>query len=143
MICRTAMSHCIEGRPSDGGGNRRARARQSGFSMVELLVGMVIALLGTLAIFQVFALSEGQKRSTTSASDSQQNGSIALLSIERDIRQAGFGIFDAALLGCTVSLYDQVRAVASTFIMAPVVITQTANQPDSKVKPTWSLFGRK
>ena len=91
--------------------------------MVELMVGMVIALLGTLAIFQVFALSEGQKRSTTSASDSQQNGSLALLSIERDIRQAGYGIFDASLLGCNVSLYDKVRGGNYSFPMAPVVIT--------------------
>ena len=99
--------------------------------MVELMVGMVIALLGTLAIFQVFALSEGQKRSTTSASDSQQNGSLALLSIERDIRQAGYGIFDASLLGCNVSLYDKVRGGNYSFPMAPVVITQTANKPDA------------
>ena len=53
----------------------------NGFSLVEILVGMVIGLFGIIIITQIFALAEGQKRTTTSGSDAQTNGNIALYSI--------------------------------------------------------------
>jgi len=65
---------------------------QVGFSLVELLVGLIIGLLATLVIMQVFAVFEGQKRSTTGNADAQTNGSIALHSIQRDVQMAGFGL---------------------------------------------------
>ena len=74
----------------------------NGFSLVEIMVGMVIGLLGIIIITQIFALAEGQKRTTTSGADAQTNGNIALYSIERDVRQAGYGLsLDA--LGCSIS----------------------------------------
>jgi type IV pilus assembly protein PilW len=92
-----------------------ARDPQRGFSLVELMVGMVIALLGTLVIFQVFAVSEGQKRTTTSGSDAQQNGAIAMYMLERAVRTAGAGMTSTDyLLGCPLSL-------AGTAIAAPTV----------------------
>lgn len=81
--------------------------RQHGFSLVEVLVAMVIALLGTIIIFQVFAVSEGIRRTSTSGGDAQQNGLLALISIERSTRLAGFGINYAPLLGCIVQGHDE------------------------------------
>lgn len=72
----------------------------NGFSLVEILVGMVIGLLGIIIITQIFALAEGQKRTTTSGADAQTNGNIALYSIERDVRQAGYGL-NLSALGCS------------------------------------------
>jgi type IV pilus assembly protein PilW len=63
-----------------------------GFGLVELMVGLVIGLLATLVIMQVFSLFEGQKRTTSSTSDAQTSGSVALYSIQRDIQLAGFGL---------------------------------------------------
>lgn len=71
---------------------RKVSSTQSGFSLVELLVGMVIGLLATLAIMQVFSVFDGQRRSTTGTADAQTNGSIALLNIQRDIQSAGYGV---------------------------------------------------
>jgi type IV pilus assembly protein PilW len=34
-------------------------SRQAGFSLVELMVGLIIGLLATLAIVQVFSIFEG------------------------------------------------------------------------------------
>lgn len=65
---------------------------QTGFSLVELMVGLVIGLLATLAIMQVFSVFEGQKRSTSSTGDAQTNGSIALMNIQRDLNSAGYGL---------------------------------------------------
>jgi len=66
--------------------------RQSGFSLIEILVGLVIGLLATLVIMQAFSVFEGQKRSTSGTADAQTNGSIALMSIQRDVQMAGFGL---------------------------------------------------
>jgi type IV pilus assembly protein PilW len=55
-------------------------------------VALVIGLLVTLVIVQVVTAFEGQKRSTTGSSDAQTNGSIALLTIQRDVQMAGFGL---------------------------------------------------
>lgn len=66
--------------------------KQSGFGLVEVMVGMVIGLLATLVITQVFSVYESQRRATTSSSDAQTNGSIALFNLQRDIQMAGYGL---------------------------------------------------
>lgn len=69
-----------------------SRLFQEGFSLIELLVGLVIGLLVTLVIMQTFSNFEGNKRTTTGSADAQTNGNIALFSISRDVKQAGFGM---------------------------------------------------
>lgn len=68
-----------------------AKARQAGFSLVELMIGMVIALIGTIVIFQVFAFNESYKRTTTAAGDAQQSGSFSTYVLERTLRLGGAG----------------------------------------------------
>lgn len=80
--------------------------QQRGFSLVEIMVAMVIALLGTVVIFQVFEISEGIKRTSTSGGDAQQFGAIALFTLERDLRMSGFGINNANLISCTTNYRD-------------------------------------
>lgn len=64
---------------------------QSGFSLVEIMVALVIGLLVTLVIMQVFSVFEAQKRSTMGTADAQTNGNIALYNLQRDVQLAGFG----------------------------------------------------
>lgn len=63
-----------------------------GFTMIELLVGMLIAMLATVIIMQVYETFEGQKRTTTGGADAQTNGSVALYNIQRDVAVAGYGL---------------------------------------------------
>lgn len=108
------------------------RVRSAGFSLVELMVAVVIGLIGTIVIFQVFAVFEGQKRTTTSAGDAQQNGLLALFSIERDARMAGYGLTYIPLLGCNVVAYDSTGTRDFTFPLAAVQIVEgAAGAPDS------------
>lgn len=65
---------------------------QTGFSLVELMVGLVIGLIATLVIMQTFSSFEGTKRSTTGIADAQTNGSIGLYMIQRELQFAGYGI---------------------------------------------------
>ena len=76
----------------------------AGFSLVEIMVALVIGMIGTIVMLQLFALGEGHKRATTGTSDAQSNGAIALYGLERDLRQAGYGVSDVKLLGCNLAL---------------------------------------
>jgi type IV pilus assembly protein PilW len=66
--------------------------KQTGFSLIEIMVGLVIGLLVTLVITQVMSIFEAQKRSTTGTADAQTNGNIALYNIGRDIQFAGYAL---------------------------------------------------
>jgi type IV pilus assembly protein PilW len=65
--------------------------RPQGFTIIELMVGMVIALLATIVIFQVFEVSERHKRNTTSGSDAIQTGNFTLYQLEHQLTWAGAG----------------------------------------------------
>lgn len=107
--------------------------RSRGFSLVEVMVAMLIGLIGTIVIFQTFAVSEAQRRTTTGGGDAQQNGLLALAGIERDARLSGFGINYANLYGCTTNLHDEGPPVRNTtFAFVPAQITDGASgAPDS------------
>lgn len=105
---------------------RRAR----GFSLIEIMVGVAIGLLGVLIIMQVSTVFEGQKRTTTTGADAQTNGVSALYTIERDVREAGYG-FGPSAAGCVVKRTFAGSAIAD-FSLTPVVITNGASgAPDS------------
>lgn len=121
------------------------RSHSNGFSLVEVMVGMVIGLLSILIVMQVFSTFEGQKRTTTSGSDAQTNGGIGLYTIERDIRMAGYGLGNAT--GCALN-----RAFGGTVLpqltLAPVSIANGAGGLTDSItilssnKSSWSLPAR-
>ena len=85
-----------------------------GLSLVELMVGMAIALIASLAIFQVFSVSESYKRTTTAGSDALQSGGFSAYLLQRTIAAAGAGFASIpdedftkqiAALGCPLNLY--------------------------------------
>jgi type IV pilus assembly protein PilW len=103
-----------------------------GFSLIEIMVAMVIGLIGILVIFQVFAVSESYRRTTTTGGDAQQNGAISLYVLERELRQAGWGFNSSGAVGCTVRAYDKTQGAIAPYTLAPVVVTQgPANGSDS------------
>lgn len=106
----------------------------AGFSLVDVMVGMVISLIGMIVIFQAFSVSENIRRTTIGGGDAQQNGAAALFALERELRQGGYGINTAAYLGCDILAYDELRPAPGTFIfsMTPATITAGAeNEPDT------------
>ena len=102
----------------------------SGFSLVEIMVGLVIGLIGVLVIFQVFTVFEAQKRTTSSGSEAQQSGMMALYGLDRDVRLAGYGISNAAALGCTTNAWIS-GAQQTLPPLAPVSIATNANGTNS------------
>lgn len=108
--------------------------RTKGFSLVELMVGMLVGLIGTMVIFQVFAIAEGQKRTTTSGGDASQSATFALFSIERELRISGQGFNNRGLLGCPIRAYDDNSPAPKNRMLSlvPAVITPgVGNLPDT------------
>ena len=109
-------------------------AAQAGLSLVEIMVGVLIGMIGIIVIFQMLATSEERKRTATAGSDVQVSGIIGLTTLERDVREAGYGFSSAAydtgitpVMGCTVNAYDTGRPTAAyTYRLTPIQITQGA-----------------
>lgn len=116
---------------------KKNRLQQSGFTLVEIMVGLVIGLIAVLVITQAMHGFEGRKGITAGNADAQTNGSIALYEIQREVQQAGFGlpIFDgdptnatlnnASILNCTLPFvvdHDK-NAVTPSIDIFPIEIT--------------------
>ncbi|MDP9914702.1 type IV pilus assembly protein PilW [Variovorax boronicumulans] len=113
---------------------RFATASQRGFTLIELMVGLVLGLLTVLVITQVLSLAEGKRRAITMGGDAQINGSLSIFSLQRDIQQAGYGAAASPdALGCPVKRKFDASGTAATFTLAPVVITDGGNSgaPDT------------
>jgi type IV pilus assembly protein PilW len=78
---------------------------QRGFTLIEVLVGLGIGLIGVVLMFRMVALWETHSRSAIAGSDTQVSGTLAMFSLERDLKQAGmgFGNADAPYMGCAVT----------------------------------------
>ena len=76
------------------------RLRQAGFTLIEIMIALLIGLIGIVVMMQTFAVSEGFKRTSTSGTDAQVNGAVALYILEREIRMAGYGMNSLMQEGC-------------------------------------------
>lgn len=125
------------------------RRSQLGLGMIDILVGMVIGLIGMLVIFQSFSTFEAQKRTTTTANDAQESGLIALTSIEREARLAGYGLYYGQLSICRtprMNVYDSSSGViahpnTSTPRMLPVHIVDGAADANDTIDFAFSASG--
>lgn len=124
----------------------RAPRLERGMSLIELMVGMLIGLIGIVIITHLYVTNEQYKRSTTGSGTAQVNGAIALYTLERDVRMAGYGVNHSGALGCSTTVpggspiqyyyegkgYSNPPLGGSTLpplVLAPVVITQPTVLP--------------
>lgn len=116
------------------------KSRQSGLSLVEILVAVVIGLVGILAMTQAYIMSDRFNRATMGEGSAQINGLLALYQLERDLRMAGYGIASSSLLACGIIdwYYDpnyspsiNPSSPLSNLTLAPVVITTNGTNPDT------------
>lgn len=115
------------------------RPSHKGFSLIEIMVGLVIGMIAMIVVMQVFSISEGQKRTTTGGADAQTNGAIALHMIERDARMAGWGIDSSLYANCNTT-YSYCDGSASCgggvgalggLTFASVQVTDGGSSPDA------------
>jgi type IV pilus assembly protein PilW len=106
--------------------------RQRGAGLIETMVGILIGLLVVLVVYNLLAVAEGYRRSTTGAADAQITGLLSQFAAGRDAANGGNGISAAEpqLINCT-----QTEAGAASSLLRPIpLIVQdggAANVSDS------------
>jgi type IV pilus assembly protein PilW len=105
--------------------------RGSGFTLLELMIGIAIGLVTTLIVANVLLLAEAQPRSISAGSDAQVNGALSLYTIQRDVQMAGYGVAASPDgLGCEIRAHR--NGTGFTWTLAPVLITNGTNgAPDA------------
>jgi type IV pilus assembly protein PilW len=110
----------------------RPRREQHGFSLIEIMIGLVIGLIAVLVIYQIYTVSEGFKRNTTAAGEAQMNGlfSTFVLGMELSNGGAAMAVSAADLASCV-----DTGNIATSFRPIPVLITDGGgdSSPDSFV----------
>lgn len=101
------------------------RSKFTGFSLIDIMVGLLIGSIGIIIMLQVFSQSEKNKRTTTSGDDAQSNGAVTLFGLQREIRQSGYGTSAVNILGCDL----QLRSGVVLTNLAPVSINHDAIPP--------------
>lgn len=92
-------------------------SRQRGFSLIEILVGMLIAMVGVVIMMEVMLTSDQRTRTTTAGNDALSSGAVMMHMMQRDLVQAGYGINTVSVLGCGLTLPN-----TKVIPLAPVVI---------------------
>ncbi len=121
--------------------NLSRRGTQHGFSLIEIMVGVVIGMIAVLVIYQVFATSEGIKRNITAAGDAQQNGLLSSFMMGIELANAGNGLAVAAqdLGTCTpaaiagTTLADVSTSFSNSLLPIPLLVFDGGgdNNPDA------------
>jgi type IV pilus assembly protein PilW len=98
---------------------------QRGFSMLEVMIGLLIGLVATLAIATTLGVAESQKRTASAGSDAQLNGELALDAIQRAVSVASYGFALApTALGCPmVAKYAGTAIPGFAVNLAPVTLS--------------------
>ena len=129
---------------------------QKGFTLTEVMVAVAIGLISSVVIFKAMQSSNVINTAVGGSADSTTNGQIALYSMERDIRMAGYGLNEQSAVGCRVrytnsNLTLPTDIVNNNAIMAPVslsvingsniqTLTDASNNPMLRVAYAGSKF---
>jgi type IV pilus assembly protein PilW len=62
---------------------KRHSKTERGFTLIEVLVGLGIGLIGVVLMFRMVALWDTHSRSAIAGSDTQVSGTLAMFSLER------------------------------------------------------------
>jgi type IV pilus assembly protein PilW len=114
------------------------RRAQRGVSLIEVLVAVAIGMIGILIMTQAYLTSDEFNKATLGAGGAQTNGNVALFTIEREARMAGYGMNSASALECgNINWYyngdysGNLGGSLPNVELAPVVISSAPNTPDT------------
>lgn len=96
-----------------------AHPGELGISLIELMVGVAIGLIVTLAVTSTVSTMNLQRRTTASGNDARESAQSGLTFLERSARLAGAGLFYNGELMCTSIVLSGGGAAVS---LAPVKI---------------------
>jgi type IV pilus assembly protein PilW len=100
------------------------RRFERGVTLIEVLVGIAIGLIGLIVMFQMVSVWDARTRVSNASGDAQVAGTLAMFNLERDIRHGGmgFGTAGSGEVGCVVNAFDNTASGAANFNLRPVNI---------------------
>jgi type IV pilus assembly protein PilW len=100
-------------------------SRIRGFSLVELMVAVTLAIVTGLAVIMVLSNYESRKRTVTVGNDAELNAAVGSYMVEREVRMAGAGLTAATGMLCPagVNAFYNGTTVLDGATLAPVAIT--------------------
>jgi type IV pilus assembly protein PilW len=105
----------------------------AGFSIVEIMVGMTIGLITVLVVTQVMAVSESRRQVATSGADAMVNATLGLYAIERDGKNAGYGMTTMKdTVGCPIKAKNDTTDIELDLV--PAKITNGLNGTPDEVR---------
>ncbi|MFA9441141.1 PilW family protein [Uliginosibacterium sp. sgz301328] len=134
---------------------RRTRSTQRGISLVEVMVGITVALLASLVVINAFSGSEAYKRNTTGASDAQQTAGMLGAYLSQAFQESGSALVRGeGIVGCALQLTVGVDAkwprtapfdapfdhVPATLRVAPAIAIASTNAEGSADSDTLVLM---
>lgn len=108
--------------------SRASRPRQSGFTLVEVLVAVALGLLLMAGIITLFGGISGTNKVQNGLARLQENGRFALMRMETDMRMAG-GQYCSSTTGASV----QGTVIPVLPSRAPMVYARELTLPDSNL----------
>ena len=113
-------------------------SRERGIGLIEVMVGIVVGMVLVLMIFQVYLVTESQKRTITGSNDAQENASYGLFLLGQDLSGAGNIISSstAALSGCAMLRPIPVVIAAGATAADPDTVTVFFGGSGSLSSPT-------
>ncbi len=110
----------------------RAIATCRGFGLVELMVGILIALLVVLAVYGTLIVGEAGRRSAMGSNGAFGNGMAGLFMMQTDAKNAGGGLVQNGAALCNgINVYHAGSVVADGAAIAPVVIADAGSSAAS------------
>ena len=109
---------------------------QKGFSLIEIMVGLAIGMATVIIMMQMLSNAEASKRISAGGNDAQTNATMALYSLERDIRASGYGMNSLSIVGCNLSFTPINETGPATVQIAPTAINPpNPNNPNNPLLP--------
>ena len=102
--------------------------RQHGFSIIELMVGLLVGMLAVLIIVQLLYATSTQQRQTSTSGDAGINAATVSHVLARELSQAGLGISAYTLLGCSLTYTTTSDSKSVTLSsLAPVTVNPSTS----------------
>lgn len=109
---------------------------EGGFTFIEIMVGMVVAMVVVAAAFTIISSTDKAVRANDATVDTQQNVRVAMELISRDIKHAGFGMV-GTVGACAVGANSAAVVPADNTPAGPLTaINDTGPDRISVVVPT-------
>jgi type IV pilus assembly protein PilW len=110
----------------------RKERTQKGFSLIEIMIGLMIGLFVIFMGFNSLNVFQQFSRTNNSGNNALIDGTSGLYAIEHDIKMAGLGFISSQSIMCTVlNAFYAGNMVANNTAVAPLMVQRVGTTPDT------------